>query len=219
MTADLMKSLGVATLMALTTAGTAWAQDDSQAETGAATEAQVETPAEGAADTPPLDMGTEVTRELQPGQIYLAEKHGDWERRCVFNPEGVEPCQMYQLLKDTDGTPVAEFNLMRLPKGGQAVAGANFIAPLETLLTENLTLTVDSGGGKKYAFRLCTKQGCVVQMGLTAADVAAMKAGNVATATIVPAIAPDQRVNLPISLTGFTAAYDALPVPVIAPKE
>lgn len=165
-------------------------------------------------------MGTDAER--QPGQIYVAEVHGDWERRCANNPDGDDPpCQMYQLLKDTDGTPVAEINIVRLPEGGQAVAGATFVAPpLETLLTEKLTLAVDSGGGKEYAFRVCTAQGCIVQLGFGAGgDIAAFKAGNVATATIVPAIAPDQRVQLPISLSGFTAAFDALEAPPALPPQ
>ena len=211
MKADLMKPLTLSALLALGSASALWAQEDGDAPEGEAPAA--EAPVDGAED---LDMGTEVA--LQPGQIYLAEQHGDWERRCAFNPDGNEPCQMYQLLKDTDGTPVAEINLMRLPEGGAAVAGATFVAPLETLLTEKLTIAVDSGGGKQYAFRLCTQQGCIVQLGLAADDIAAMKAGNVATASIVPAVAPDQRVNLAISLSGFTAAYDALPVPV-APQQ
>ena len=213
MKADLLKPLTLAALVALSTASATWAQDEGAAEPAAEGEA-----AAASEGTPELDMGTDVTAERQPGQVYVAEVHGDWERRCAHNPGGEDPCQMYQLLKDPDGTPVAEFNLMRLPEGGQAVAGATFVAPLETLLTERLTIAVDSGGGKQYAFRVCTAQGCIVQLGLTAAEIEQMKAGNMATATIVPAVAPDQRVNLSLSLSGFTAAYDALTVP-LAPQQ
>ena len=204
MMADLLKPLTLAVLVALTTVPAAQAQENGEAGTADATSG--------------LDMGSDVTAERQPGQVYVAEVHGDWERRCAFNPNGEDPCQMYQLLKDSDGTPVAEFNLMRLQEGAQAAAVGTFVAPLETLLTERLTLSVDGGGGKQYAFRLCTAQGCVVQLGLTDDEIHQMKAGNVATASIVPAIAPDQRVNLSLSLTGFTAAYDALTVPV-APQQ
>ena len=218
MKADLLKPLTLAALLALSTAPVAIAQDtgdtapaEEDAPAEPAPEAEAE--GEGTSGVSGLDMGTDAER--QPGQIYVAEVHGDWERRCANNPDGDDPCQMYQLLKDTDGTPVAEINIVRLPDGGQAVAGATFVAPLETLLTEKLTLAVDSGGGKEYAFRVCTTQGCIVQLGFGAGDIAAFKAGNVATATIVPAIAPDQRVQLPISLSGFTAAFDALEAPAL----
>jgi invasion protein IalB len=212
MKADLLKPLTLAAVFALSTASGAWAQDE-----GATTPTEDEpaTEAEPTSGVTGLDMGSEAAPERQPGQIYVAEVHGDWEQRCAHNPNGDDPCQMYQLLKDTDGTPVAEINIVRLPEGSPAVAGASFVAPLETLLTEKLTIAIDSGGGKEYAFRVCTSQGCIAQLGFGPGDIAAMKAGNVATATIVPAIAPDQRVQLPISLTGFTAAYDALVPPAI----
>ncbi|WP_421704423.1 invasion associated locus B family protein [Aliiroseovarius sp.] len=213
MKADLLKPLTLAALFALSTASTGWAQDSGEAAPAEGEDAAAEAEAEADAGVTGLDMGTDAER--QPGQIYVAEVHGDWERRCAHNPGGDDPCQMYQLLKDADGTPVAEINIVRLPEGSQALAGATFVAPLETLLTEKLTIAVDSGGGKEYAFRVCTAQGCLVQLGFGPADIAAMKAGSVATATIVPAVAPDQRVQLPISLTGFTAAFDSLQPPVL----
>ena len=45
-------------------------------------------------------------------------------------------------------------------------------------------------------------------MGLTDADVAAFKRGKEAVITIVPALAPDQKVELALSLDGFTASFD-----------
>lgn len=226
MKAELIKPLTLATLVALGTP--ALAQDETaaatDAEAAAAADAEAaveaEAPAEDAApaDTG-LDMGTDVAAERQPGQVYVADVHGAWELRCAHNPAGEDPCQMYQLLKDSDDNAVAEINILRLPEGGPAAAGATFIAPLETLLTQQLTLAVDSGSPKRYAFRLCAQLGCMVQMGFTAEEIANMKAGAVATATIVPAIAPDQKVELPISLTGFTAAFDALTVPPAAPAQ
>jgi invasion protein IalB len=45
-------------------------------------------------------------------------------------------------------------------------------------------------------------------MGLTKDDVAAFKRGKEAVITIVPALAPDQTVQLALSLDGFTASFD-----------
>ena len=45
-------------------------------------------------------------------------------------------------------------------------------------------------------------------MGFTEAEVQQFKNGNAAELSIVPAAAPDQRVTLGISLTGFTAGFD-----------
>ena len=46
--------------------------------------------------------------------------------------------------------------------------------------------------------------------GDTAAEIDAMKKGAKMTATIVPFVAQDQKVNLDISLKGFTAGFDAV---------
>jgi len=51
-----------------------------------------------------------------------------------------------------------------------------------------------------------------VRMGLTDADIGAFKRGKQAVLTIVPALAPDQKVNLTLSLDGFTAGYDEVSV-------
>ena len=83
------------------------------------------------------------------------------------------------------------------------------VAPLETLLTEELTISVDGTAARRYPFTFCNQAGCVARIGFTAEEVAQFKAGNVAQLSIVPAAAPDQRVDLAISLTGFTAGYDS----------
>jgi len=89
------------------------------------------------------------------------------------------------------------------------VAGATLAVPLGTLLTEEVKLSVDGGKAKSYAYSYCTMAGCFSRIGLTQADVDAMKRGVKATIEIVPAQAPDQRVRIDVSLSGFTAAYEA----------
>ena len=96
----------------------------------------------------------------------------------------------------------------RLPGEAQAVAGATIIVPLGTLLTEELKIAVDGGKAKSYSYRFCSLVGCYAQIGLTDADIAAFKAGAAATLQIVPAQAPDQKVDIKVSLSGFTAAFD-----------
>ncbi|MGC8202479.1 invasion associated locus B family protein [Aliiroseovarius sp. PTFE2010] len=158
-----------------------------------------------------LALGEEVTDESQVGQSYIVEEHGDWTVNCVHAPEGQkDPCNLYQLLKNDAGNDVAEISLFPLPASGQAVAGATIITPLETMLTEQVVLQVDSGKAKRYPFSFCTQIGCFARVGLTAEDISAFKRGKAATLAIVPVAAPDQKVQLKISLTGFTAGYEAV---------
>jgi invasion protein IalB len=170
--------------------------------------------AAGEADAPvagDLSLGQEVN----PGGIgetYSAASFEDWEQRCVRTESGADPCQLYKLLKDSQGNSVAEFTVFGLPAGteGPAVAGATFIAPLETLLTSGMRLQIDEGQSKVYPFTFCAEIGCVVRLGFTAEEVAAMKKGANAVITIVPFVAPDQNVTLTVSLKGFTAGLEAV---------
>ena len=144
------------------------------------------------------------------GETYLAASFELWEQRCIKMEDGSDPCQLYQLLKDKDGNSVAEINMFPLPAGSQAVAGATVVVPLETLLTANLKMAVDTSEPRLYPFTFCAPIGCVARVGFTAAEVDQFRKGAKATMTIVPAAAPDQKVELDISLKGFTAGFDAV---------
>ncbi|ARU00707.1 invasion associated locus B family protein [Yoonia vestfoldensis] len=162
-------------------------------------------------DTNALDLGEPVTPRI--GEIYVADTHGDWEVRCIRAPEGQDDrCNLYQLLTNDADAPVAEFNLFRLPQGGQAMAGANIVVPLETLLTQQLTLSVDDGEPRRYPFSFCNAAGCVARIGLTEAEIAAFEAGSTATLRLVPAAAPEDDFLLTMSLAGFTEGFDNLAV-------
>jgi invasion protein IalB len=177
-----------------------WAQDSTATD---ATEA----PAANS-DVLELDTGEPVVEQGADNNSYIKSTHGDWAVQCLRVQEGPEPCQMYQLLKDQNGGNVAEVSIFRVTNSGQVEAGGTFVVPLETLLTEKLNVRVDSGQAKRYDFSFCTPVGCYARVGFTAEDVAAFRRGNVANVTIVPALAPDQRVTVGMSLSGFTAAYD-----------
>jgi Invasion protein B, involved in pathogenesis len=191
-----LSSLSIAAVLAVA-APTAWAQE----ATG------TEEPAAGAESD--LDLGQDVNAEPELGSSYIAETFGDWSVQCVRTetPEN-DPCQLYQLLEDENGNAVSEVRVFPVANGGQAVAGANVIVPLETLLTQQLTIAVDDAQAKRYAFSFCNQVGCVARIGFTEADLASFRRGAVARTSIVPAAAPDQRVTLTMSLSGFTAGYE-----------
>lgn len=171
-----------------------------------------ETPPADAVSPDGLSLGTEVGGNTGVGSTYVAASFEAWEQRCVRTESGIDPCQLYMLLKDEQGNSVAEFTLFGLPKGGQgpAVAGATFIAPLETLLTAGMMLQIDTDKPKAYPFTFCAQIGCVSRLGFTAEEVAQFKKGANAVINIVPFVAPDKKVTLTLSLKGFTAGFDAV---------
>ncbi|MEC7760711.1 MAG: invasion associated locus B family protein [Pseudomonadota bacterium] len=220
--ATILKPLGLAALIAL--GGAAYAQDTTEGD-AAATEtpatdeapAATEAPATDEAPTSPdLDMG-ETTEQPQV-ETYVDEVFNDWQRECLRIPgnEGPAPCQITQFLREEpDGAPVGKVSIGKLPDGNEATAGSMIIVPLGVLLTQQMTIGVDSAAPKRYPFRFCDPNGCVAQIGYTAEEIAAFKAGSEATLTVVPVAAPDQQVALPLSLSGFTAAYDSLEQPEV----
>ena len=197
----LIKLLSLAVVLAL--AAPSFAQS---------TDTETETEAEAPAENAPRADGLALGQQEQPvGETYVLSEHGDWDLRCIRAPEGQQdPCQLYQLLEDQNGNSVAEINLFNLPDGDELAAGATIVTPLETLLTQQVRLSVDGSQPKIYPFTFCTQIGCFSRVGFTDGDVASFKRGNVAKITVVPAQAPDQRVELTVSLTGFTAGFDAV---------
>jgi invasion protein IalB len=163
---------------------------------------------------PPADgglaLGEPVPDVADIGEPYLGAEFGDWDLRCVRTEDGNDPCQLYQLLQDQNGNAVAEISVFPLPEGQQAQAGVTIITPLETLLTEQLTLRVDAGQAKRYPFTFCAPVGCVSRIGLVPEEVQGFRRGARATVRIVPAAAPDQEVILTVSLAGFTAGFQAV---------
>ncbi|PRY25937.1 invasion protein IalB [Aliiruegeria haliotis] len=214
-----LTALALAALLAATPSFAQEATTEQPAEEQPA-EAATDAPAEGSNDLN-LDMGTPIDQagdaanENALGTTYVLEVSGDWEVRCVRTPlklgdESADPCALHQLLRDESNNPVATIELVNLPAGQQAVAGATIVTPLETLLTEQITLSVDGGQGRRYPFTFCTQQGCIARVGFTNDAVSNFKRGSKGTLSIVPATAPDQQVALNISLSGFTAGFDRL---------
>lgn len=144
------------------------------------------------------------------GEAYIRDTFGDWTQRCVKAAEGSnDSCSLYQLLLGADGAAVAELTLFPLPPGRRAAAGATIVVPLETLLTEQLTIAVDGENARIYPFNFCNRSGCVARVGFTAEEIDQFKRGISAIVRIVPAAAPEQEVVLDVSLLGFTAGYNS----------
>jgi invasion protein IalB len=199
--------IAVIALCAMATTVTA---QDTTTETPATEAPATEDSAQGSANQ--LDLGQPVANEPKLGERYAKQEFGDWTLACIKTDAETDPCSLLQILRDESDNAVAEVSMFRIDNGGQAVAGATVLVPLETLLTAQLTIAVDDGPGKRYNFAFCNPLGCAAQIGLTQQDIDAFKRGNKATVSLVPAPAPDQVVALTMSLSGFTAGFDAVDV-------
>ena len=198
---NLTKSLPLILLLALAAPANAQTTDEETATTEDAEPA----------DALALSMGEQ---DVAVGDVYISAKHGDWEIRCIKSENGNDPCQLYRLLnavsESGEKSPVAEINIFAIGGEEGPTAGATIITPLETLLTQQLSMSVDGGKVKKYPFSWCSQIGCFSRVGFSEGDISAFKRGVNATLSIVPVAAADQRVSLTVSLKGFTAGYTDL---------
>ncbi len=195
-------------------------------------EATEKTPAQEAAPEPEPGTETEETADgAAPaegdaaaegpveGQPYIAERFTDWVLSCVYTGSGNDPCRFIQVLNNGEGGRVAQVSIVPLPPGRGVAAAAVIETPLGTLLRVprnadelnqpgGLRIQVDDGELRVFQFTFCTEGGCVAEIGMDEALVSAFKRGNVAKILIWSVDAPDQPVQLSLSLSGFTAGFN-----------
>ena len=158
-----------------------------------------------------LSLGKPLETLREPGEIYLAGNKGDWNVRCITgNPGEADRCEIQQLLFINENTPIADISIFKLPAGEIAVAAANVMVPLETLLTKKFRVAFSEDSKKEFPYSFCNKNGCLVRMGLLEEDIEAMKKGASSEISITHISKPDSAINLSLSLDGFTAAFDII---------
>ncbi|MGD9919794.1 MAG: invasion associated locus B family protein [Paenirhodobacter sp.] len=214
---ELTKTLAIALALGLTAAPAAFAQDAATpapaADTAAPAADATATPAAPADATAPAAAAPAAPTQAAPegpGTPYVLKTEGDWTLRCFRTEDGNDPCEVYQLLKDANGNNIADISIVSLPDGGQAVAGATIMTPLDTMLPPGVAIKIDTAEAKAYPFMFCAPPGCFVRYGMTAAELDSLKKGNSATVAVVPLSAPNQKVEVKMSLKGFTAAFAEL---------
>lgn len=143
--------------------------------------------------------------------VNIKTTYGDWNIMCA--PEGA-PCLMQQAANGSDGQPVIEFRIRRLPAGtnlpdGTSVqAAVQIAAPLGTLLIAGVQVSVDGREPRTAPFEVCGPSGCIVRQPLSDDFLNEMKRGNNAKISIYAV--PDRLVEVNISLSGFTRAFNSL---------
>jgi invasion protein IalB len=158
-----------------------------------------------------LSLGKPLETIREPGEIYLAGNKGDWNVRCVTaNPGEIDKCEIQQLLFLNENSPIADISIFKLPEGERAVAAANVMVPLETLLTKKFRFAFSEESVKEFPYSFCNQNGCLVRMGLLEEDIEAMKKGSSSELSITHISSPEASINLSLSLNGFTAAFDII---------
>ena len=132
--------------------------------------------------------------------------HGDWQVLCVLNENLLEECFAGQALDDqTSGQRAMTVMVMKAPDGTTAL---RITVPLGVLIPSGLNLTVDGVSVGEVGFVACFPDGCMTQVGMSDEVLGQLKGGSQATVTVHDF--DNQPISLPLSLNGFTAAFNDL---------
>ena len=136
----------------------------------------------------------------------LRETHGDWQVHCATDPAGLQECFIFQAVDMQANGERVMTAVAAKPAGAEPLL--RLTVPLGVLLPNGLNMAVDQVDLGTVGFLTCFVDGCMTQVTLTPDVLSSLKAGNQATVTIYDTVG--QPAGLPLSLSGFTAAWDAL---------
>ena len=137
---------------------------------------------------------------------YDSEQFEDWEVRCPVNAQPTI-CEMTQLINSPQsGQPIMRV-IMAYPQEIDTAAMI-FLLPLGVRLAPGLQLIVDDGEPINFPYQVCQQQGCRADLPISESLRQRMRSGSTATVSV---IGPrGNRLDLPVSLSGFTAADDRI---------
>jgi invasion protein IalB len=141
-----------------------------------------------------------------PKQVLTAT-HGEWEIQCL---EGTEACAMQQVGNTSDGKRALLVTIQRLAgvtaEGKDVPAAITVNTPVGVLIPYGVRVRVDGGNMAQVPLLRCLPDSCAARAPMSAEAVGELKRGSKATFAILL----QEEVLVDISLSGFTAAYDAL---------
>ena len=148
------------------------------------------------------------------GPTSLTETYRDWVVRCVTQPalEGqaatARICEMTQELRQQDsGQRVLALSVIQSADDADT-ASLTLVSPFGLLLSAGIQIEVTETRLLDMEFRTCLPAGCIALSVLTADQISALAAGDIATVVLTDT--NGQSLRLDVSLAGFTAAWNRI---------
>ncbi|MAM11396.1 MAG: invasion protein [Rhizobiaceae bacterium] len=144
---------------------------------------------------------------LPDGASSLSETYQDWRVECVSNGDA-DRCVMVQVQVAQEGGQRVISVELNAPAADQAQGVV--VMPFGFALAQGVTLSIDAEtDGPKFGFSTCLPQGCFVPVSIDANMLDRLKSGGTLHIRGMP-INGNEMVDYPISLKGFTAAFNRL---------
>lgn len=162
---------------------------------GLMTGASLLVPAANAQDTTPAE-----TAPAAP-----AAPAGSWVKLCNVEEEsGIEVCVISQELRDSNTAQlIASVTVREIPEKPTVLIIA---VPTGVLLPPGMRVQIDQSEPKAAQYAICFPNACIARMDIDDAYISALKAGGQLGIAVMGG--DRQQVGFPVSLVGFTKAYD-----------
>jgi invasion protein IalB len=148
------------------------------------------------------------TAERAAGQGAVKSVYDDWQLRCDTLPGAQhEQCALMQNVV-TEDRPNVGISVIVFKTADQKSRLMRVVAPMGVLLPTGLGLKIDQVDAGRTGFVRCLLNGCVADVVLDDNLVKQLRAGQ--TATFIIFQTPEEGIGVPISLKGFSQAFDRL---------
>lgn len=144
----------------------------------------------------------------QPAQAQQAQVPAGWFKVCTKQADN-DVCNVQNVRTAANGQLLTAVNLIQITgKTNRAIF--QVAVPTGRVIPPGVGLQIDGGQAAKIDYSICLPDRCIAEAPLTEELVASLKAGGEMTLTTVNF---QQQPNpIPVSLNGFTAAFDGDPL-------
>ncbi len=153
-----------------------------------------------------LAMGPSVA----PAQTPTAGELAGWNKICYADPAGAQTCTiLFQVVADT-GQLVAQASINTRAGQANMIFQAWIISSPGIYVGAGMRLQVDTNQPTDIPFAICDATYCIAETQIDANFITGLKAGGqmMMSAMIRQGGAEPRQIDLPVTLRGFTAAYD-----------
>jgi len=136
---------------------------------------------------------------------------GAWSSVCETPPGAQsEQCLLMQNVIDQE-RPEVGLSVAVLKTADRKVRLMRILAPLGVWLHDGVDLYVDDKKAGRAYFTRCFQEGCTLEFEIPDDLLKSLRAGKTAIFALKESADNDERIGIPVDLTGFADGYDSLP--------
>ena len=138
------------------------------------------------------------------------EESTAWIKLCTTDEQTQkEQCLVTQELRDGDSGQLLASASLRMGEGEQTLL--IFTVPIGVLLPPGIRLQIDNAEAQTVPYTICFPNACIVRLEVDDNFVAGLKRGSQMTVSVMNA--ERKAIGFPLTLIGFTKAFDGPPIP------